>query len=142
MLEDKDEPLGRYLSVAYRAFFSQVDSRLKDSGIDAEELYLLMALFRDEPLHQKKLCDIFNRDKATVGRRLERLENDGLITRGEDPEDRRNKLVRLTEKSRRKRPEFRKIFESIEDEIRDELSQEEIEQFLTSIKKICKVLRE
>ncbi|NIQ05943.1 MAG: MarR family transcriptional regulator [Candidatus Korarchaeota archaeon] len=141
MDEEKIEALGKYLSVAYKAFFSLLDERLDAYEIGAEELHLLIPIYKEGRLPQKTVCEIFHQDKATIARRLEQLEQKGFIRREEDPKDRRRKLIYLTQKSESKRPEFRKILKAIERNLRAELSQEEVETFLLIMKKICRILR-
>lgn len=139
--EEHIEPIGKYLSIAYKAFFSLLDERLETYEIGAEGLHLLFPVYKEEGISQKRLCEIFFQNKATIARRLEQLENNGFIRREEDPDDRRQKLIHLTQKSTNKRPEFRKVLKSIEHDLRANLSQEEVETFLQIIKKICQVLR-
>lgn len=138
--EEKIEALGKYLSIGYKAFFSLLDERLDAYEIGAEELHLLIPIYKERSLTQKTVCEIFHQDKATIARRLVQLEHKGFINREEDPNDRRRKLIYLTHKSKSKRPEFGKILKSIERDLRAELTQEEVETFLQIMKKICRIL--
>lgn len=141
MDDEEIEALGKYLSVAYKAFFSLLDERLAAYEIGAEELHLLIPIYKEGEIPQKTLCEIFHQDKATIARRLEQVENKGFIRREEDPKDRRRKIIYLTQKGWSKRSEFGKILKSIESDLRAELSQEEVETFLQIMKKICQFLR-
>ncbi len=142
MKEKESEPLGRYLSVAYRSFFSVLDDRLRDHEIDSEELHLLLALYKRDGRQQKELGDMFNLDKATMARRLEGLEKKGYVRREEDEDDRRRKVVYLTAKARERRSEFREVLESVDDEIKEKLLRGDIENLLLNLKRICRVLKE
>lgn len=142
MREKQSEPLGRYLSAAYRSFFSLVDDRFRDREIDSGELHVLLALYKEDGRQQKELGETFNLDKATMARRLEGLESKGYVRREEDSEDRRRKIVYLTDKAREREPGFREILESVDDEIKEKLSKGDIENFLLNLKKLCRVLEE
>lgn len=141
MDEEKIESLGKYLSVAFKAFFSLLDKKLNSYDIGAEDLHLLIPIYKDDGLSQKQLCEMFHHDKATIARRLEHLENKNYLNREEDPEDRRRKLIHLTQKSKDKRQEFVKILKSIECNLRTALSSEEVEMFLEILKKVSQILR-
>ncbi|MFP4589334.1 MAG: MarR family winged helix-turn-helix transcriptional regulator [Candidatus Bipolaricaulota bacterium] len=140
MIEVGNELLGSYLWGAYRAFFVLVEEKLQEYPIGAETLHIMLTLYNQGSLQQKELVRYFNKDKATLGRRLAKLEKEGLVKRIEDPADKRTKLVKLTEKGREKETEFRDIMRSIEDRIKSELSRTELKQFTRTIAKIHQIL--
>ena len=142
MSDKESKPLGRYLSFAYRSFFSLVDSRLEGYEIDSDELHLLLALYREDGRQQKELGEDFDLDKATMARKLEDIEAKDYIRREEDPEDRRRKVIYLTGKGRSREPEFRELLESVEKEIRQKLSSEEIESLVQNLESLCKAFDE
>lgn len=141
MEEDNEiETIGRYLSIAHRAFLSRLGEQLSDYEISVAQLHLLFPLYKEEGIHQKDLCEIFKIDKGAVGRGLQKLEDNGFVERKDDPEDKRRNLIFLTEKSKKLKPEFISILDSIEEEAKEGLSRGEIETFTETMEKICENL--
>jgi len=62
---------------------------------------LLAELVTGESQRQQDLAISTIKDKGTVARSLKQLEESGIILRTVDAEDRRQKLIHLTEKGRR-----------------------------------------
>ncbi|MFW6238709.1 MAG: MarR family winged helix-turn-helix transcriptional regulator [Bacillota bacterium] len=134
------EPIGKYLSIARRAHATLLDEKLKPYNISHGQILLLITLFREEGINQCQLCRIYNLDKAGVNRSIKKLKENGFITKKADPEDRRRKMLFLTGKARNFRPTLLKILDGVEEQIRQGLSEEEIETYLRVMKKICRNL--
>jgi DNA-binding MarR family transcriptional regulator len=62
---------------------------------------VLCALDRGEVRTQAALAEAINADKTRIIRTLDDLQHDGHIDRVPDPEDRRARLLRITEQGRR-----------------------------------------
>ncbi len=58
----------------------------------------LYALSKMKKGIQKSLADFSGIHKATITRLIDQLEELGLVTRSQDPEDRRQNLIEITEK--------------------------------------------
>jgi DNA-binding MarR family transcriptional regulator len=68
---------------------------------------------------------------------VEYIENKEYITRQTDPQDQRKNLIYLTNKAHNFEKKFKEVLDSSENKLSNNLSAEEIETFLTVIKKIC-----
>jgi DNA-binding MarR family transcriptional regulator len=82
----------------------EMDDTLKDFGLNRGEWKVLGALWRlGEPhrLTPGELARIEELSTGAMTNRLDRLEEDGLVRRLPDPEDRRAIQVELTEKGRK-----------------------------------------
>ena len=132
-----DEAIGKYLSIARRAHAALLDKQLAESDISHGQILLLATLYKKDGICQQTLCQMYNLNKAAVGRGLNKLSKIGFITKETDPEDKRKKLIYLTSKAKNFEAEFKEILEASEERLRSDLSEEEIEIFLTVIKKIC-----
>lgn len=62
---------------------------------------LIADLITSDGKRQQDLAISTIKDKGTVARSLKQLEDTGIIERSIDPEDRRQKIIHLTEKGRR-----------------------------------------
>jgi len=131
------EPIGKYLSIARRAHATLLDKKLGPYDISHGQILLLATLYNQDGICQQTLCQMYNLNKAAVGRGLNKLSNKGYITKQTDPTDQRKNLIYLTSKANSFEEKFKKILDSSENRLRNNLSAEEIETFLTVIKKIC-----
>jgi len=80
---------------------AELDAALKDGGITASQLRVLVILNEsDKTVTQKDIETILGVSHPTVTGLVSRLENNGFVETYFDPLDKRNKIVRLTDKSR------------------------------------------
>ena len=65
------------------------------------EMYQIMAsLWKEDCIKQQELADRTLKDKASLTCLIDNLTKRKLVTRSEDPADRRSKLISLTEKGK------------------------------------------
>jgi len=139
----KDSSIGKYLSITHRAHTSLVDKKFKKKfNLSHGQVFILINIYRDEGICQHRLCEEYNLDKSGVGRILKKLENKDLIIRESDPDDKRKKLIYLTEKAKDMKAEFKELLKEIEEQMRKGLTQEEINTVRKVLKKIYKNLDE
>jgi DNA-binding MarR family transcriptional regulator len=84
------------VQMAFKCFMRK---KLKEHGIDLsfEMLEVLKCLWEKEGLKQQDVADFVMKDKASLTLLIDNLTRRNLVKRTEDPNDRRNKLVTLTE---------------------------------------------
>ena len=91
------------LSRVRRMVDEETERLLGAHGLTGPSFALLATLTRlaaPEGVSQRRLADELGLTAGTVSVRVDRLVGDGLVTRGPDPEDRRNTLIGLTERGR------------------------------------------
>jgi DNA-binding MarR family transcriptional regulator len=97
------------------------DSRLRDSGLEAPQFALMMALDRQGPCSQVAIGRRHALDKTTVSRNLKLLERNGWID-GSVSDDRRERQFTLTPAGRARvaaaKPEWKKA----QDELRSTMT--------------------
>jgi DNA-binding MarR family transcriptional regulator len=71
---------------------------------------------------------------------LDGMESEGLVTREEYQQDKRQKLVRLTEKAKALCSEHLKLVNDFETSLQSNLSDEELKQFFAITKKLNQIL--
>ncbi|MBA8989526.1 DNA-binding MarR family transcriptional regulator [Curtobacterium pusillum] len=93
-------PLGRLLSAAARAVERDWDERLRAIGLPHAALIAIDILIRTGPTGADTLARTARVQPQTMSRTLERMERDGLVERSPHPEDRRRRIVTVTDHGR------------------------------------------
>ncbi len=97
--------------------------------LTSSQFRILMILYK-APVCSIRQADIesaFSMTNPTVTGLIHNLEKNGLVERVANPEDKRSKLLVLTEYAESKRGEFIALADSIEKEMTDGLSETEVE---------------
>lgn len=92
--------LGKWIEVFMRRSMHNFISYSKEKGLSMSQLGALLRLFRGGSCSVSDIGDNLGVTNAAASQMLERLVQQGLILRKEDPEDRRVKQVVLTDKGR------------------------------------------
>ena len=71
------------------------------AGITFEMLQIMSCLWSEQGISQQTLAERTAKDKACLTNLMNNLERKGYVCRREDPHDRRNKLVYLTDEGER-----------------------------------------
>ena len=134
-----DHPMSvliRVLSAA-SALESRVDARLAAVGLSLPKLAALRALVTaNDTLPLGHLADRLACVKSNVTQLVERLEADGFVVRGLDPNDRRSRLATITEAGRRVYEAGIRIQREAETDLFGTLSADETEQLARLLTKI------
>jgi DNA-binding MarR family transcriptional regulator len=96
----RDTCLCLHAQRAARALARRFDEALRPAGITSGQFSLLNALNRPKPPSVGPVAQLLAMDRTTLTAALKPLERDGLVAISRDPEDRRNRLLLLTEKGR------------------------------------------
>ena len=99
-LEVRDSCLCLFTQRAARALARRFDEALRPVGLTNGQFSLLMALNRPQPPAMGPVARLLVMDRTTLTAALKPLERQGFVTVGVDPEDRRGRLLVLTERGR------------------------------------------
>jgi DNA-binding MarR family transcriptional regulator len=97
-IQVRDTCLCLHVQRAARALARRFDEALRPVGLTSGQFSLLNALNRPEPPAIGPVAQLLAMDRTTLTAALKPLERDGLVAIAVDPDDRRNRLLRLTEK--------------------------------------------
>jgi DNA-binding MarR family transcriptional regulator len=97
-IQIRDTCLCLHVQRAARALARRFDDALRPVGLTSGQFSLLNALNRPEPPAIGPVAELLAMDRTTLTAALKPLERDGLVTIVMNPGDRRNRLLRLTEK--------------------------------------------
>ena len=92
--------LGYVVNHLARMFAHALDHRLAPYNVARGQFPLLLILWEEEGLTQTEIARRLDIEQPTVANTLRRMERDGFVALAPDPSNRRQVLVRLTEKSR------------------------------------------
>ncbi len=73
---------------------------MKQHGLSTPQIHALMYIFHAGECQVSDIGDLTDVSNAAASQLVERLVQQGLVDRREDPKDRRNKLVTLSEKGK------------------------------------------
>lgn len=99
---------------------------------------ILMVLFRNKgkQIRQADIETHFSMTNPSVTGIIQNLEKKGLLQRVQNPDDKRSKLLKLTEQALSLEKELYGLGESIEMQVTKNLSAEESEQLIVLLKKV------
>jgi DNA-binding MarR family transcriptional regulator len=96
----RDACLCLHVQRAARTLSRLFDEALRPVGLTSGQFSLLNALNRPTPPSIAPVAQLLAMDRTTLTAALKPLERDGLVAIAKDPDDRRNRLLRLTDKGR------------------------------------------
>ncbi len=131
-------------SIAYlvgrtsRAIMKRLTNKFSDSGFDVsyEQWSILVHLYRKDGQTQQELANIAVKDKAAITRLLNVLEKKNIVLRIPDRNDKRSKLVYLTNKAKEFKPHLLAIVEELLQEAEQGIGEAEIAQCRATLNKI------
>ena len=128
-LEDR---IGRHLGMTAKAWKLYANQKLAESGYDLtiEQAVIIAHAWHHDGLNQQQISEMIDRDKTSTTRIIDILEKEKLVKRVHDNKDRRQNLIRLTEKGESKCREFINMAREIEHELIQGIDRSDI--------KICK----
>ncbi|MEA1942717.1 MAG: MarR family transcriptional regulator [Pseudomonadota bacterium] len=97
---DKLRSAGYLTNHLARLFAHALHGRIAPLGLAPAQFMTLLELWEGDGLTQVELVSRLDVEQATMANTLTRMERDGLIRRAPHPEDRRARLVFLTDRAR------------------------------------------
>lgn len=97
----KEKSAGYLANHMARLFAIALHEQIRPLGLAPGQFMTLLELWDEDSLTQKDLVQRLDVEQATMANTLKRMERDGLITRHENPDDRRAQLIRLTPEAKK-----------------------------------------
>ena len=124
--------LYHYVEEMISSYGEYYSSNMKEEDFTIKELSVLLRIRIDDVTTQHDLVNVFNVSGAYIAKVLRKFEDTGLILRKENPQNRRQKLVHLTDEGVEKTDKLLDIIENWESEVTSGITDEE----LKNLKKI------
>jgi MarR family transcriptional regulator for hemolysin len=132
-----NQPVTREIAVnlmdVARMLRTYADQRARQFGISRAQWVVLMRLDRSEGLKQSELAEILDLTPISLTRLLDRLAENGLIERRDDPNDRRANRLYLTPAARPLLEQLTKLGEEMMDTVLDGLDGKANERLLRDL---------
>ena len=119
------ETIGFLIHDTARMFRRELNERVRHSGVTAMQWRLLAYLARNEGSNQSKLAEFLEVEPITLSRMIDRLADAGMLSRRQDPDDRRAWCLYLEDKALPLIDELRTASALLADEAQDGLSADE-----------------
>ncbi len=129
------------LRKATRVVTQLYDDRMRSSGLRGTQFALLVHAHAMGPVALTKLAEAMVTDRTTLARNLEPLEKNGFIE-VEDGEDRRTRIVDITEKGRAKLAEAFPAWKKAQDEIKKMMGQDKWLSMMSQVSLLVDQIKE
>lgn len=128
--------IGYLLSDSGRLLRRTFDERVRSLGLTAAQARLLLSLEKFPDNNQVFYAERIEVEPITVTRMVDRMEEAGWVERVADPNDRRARILHLTDKSREIVEPLRVIINGLVADMTEGLSPEEKRTMITLLEKI------
>lgn len=138
--ELSESPLGFLLFQTSRNYYHYLDEYLNEMNIALSQVYFLLALYNKDHVSQEYLADILGLSEGTVTKSIRSLSHKHLVKRERNTEDKRKKIVILTEEGRSLVDEFHEVIGDFNSELLKDFTREELYILRILLKKMALVL--
>lgn len=139
MSKNKDNRhIAKYISQLYRKSFIFINREVDKYDIKSGQLMFLLDLYTEDGKNQEEISARLKIDKGTTARALKKLEEQELITRVKDKDDKRSNIIYLTEKSKDVKDGVYNVLDEWNKKISENLTYEEQETLRNLLEKVCK----
>ena len=116
----------QYVEEMVSDFGKHITESLNDDNISENEFTFLVRIRLKNKTTQKELVELFKVSEGYTAKILRKFEDNGYISRIEDPENRRQKIVELTPEGLKKTDELIGLIDRWERKVTSKLSDDEI----------------
>jgi len=133
---DDDRHVGFLSADISRLMRTEFDRQVSALGVTRAQWMVLARLARRPGCSQTELADMMEMERATAGRLVDRLEENGLVRRKPDPTDRRVRRVFPTELATGQQAQMRAVADAIVDDALSDLNAEQRETLMTLMESV------
>ena len=128
-----------YVEEMISSYGSYYESNINNQDLTLNEFSILLRIRFQGVATQHDLVKLFKVSGAYIAKLLSKFEEYGYIIRKEDPQNRRKKLVKLTDEGIKKTDELIDIIQRWEDKVTDNISEEELKTLKKILYKIIMI---
>lgn len=130
--------IGSKMGEVIKSIGKLIDKSFRDGGNDLsmEYYFLLNILYDKDNVIQQDLANLMHKDKSAILRQIDVLEQNKLVVRIPDSEDRRKKAIVLTKEGMKTVEKMRKIEADIFNSFLKNVSEQDLNIFESVLDKI------
>ena len=110
--------------------------KLNNIDLTPEQFLLIDLLWNQGSLSQQQLADMMQKDKNSITKLIDAIEQKGYVVRKQNPTDRRSNTIVLTDKAHDLKLEAKSVGISLLDKMIEGISEKEIKSFIETMRKI------
>ena len=137
---DLENYLGYLVNQTARAMSHQLNQNFSQVGLNvtSEQWAVLVQLWGDDGLNQQEIACKVGKDKASITRLVDGLEKRNLVVRISDKSDRRNKLIYLTKEGKRVKEQLIDVAVNTIDDLQQGISKSDLENCKNVLRQVLK----
>ena len=141
MFDDNPENIFiyHYVEEMISSYGSYYESNINNHDLTLNEFSIMLRIRFQGIATQHDLVKLFKVSGAYIAKILSKFEDYGYIIRKEDPQNRRKKLVKLTDDGIRKTDELIDLIQGWEDKVTANISEEELKTLKKILYKIIMI---
>lgn len=132
---------GHKVNQLARNFTKKLNERISPLGLYSSQWAITLYLYEKKQCTQIELCKYLGVEAPTITRTLTRMEEMGLVIRN-DGKDKRERVIKLTEKAYEMFPKWREAAQDLEIEAISNIDKDELEIFNNILEKMMKNLEQ
>ena len=132
----KDIFIYHYVEEMVSSFGLYYESAIEKNDLTINEYTILLRIRVQGVATQYDLVKLFKVSDAYIAKLMRKFEDMEYIERKEHPENRRKKLIKLTDKGMKKTDEYIEVIQKWEDKVTANMSEDEIEKLKEILFKI------
>jgi MarR family transcriptional regulator for hemolysin len=134
--------IARRVFMTAKALRGELDARLSDAGASVPFWMVLLNVTKGGALSQRELAAGMGVEAPTLTRHLDHMEEQGLIERRRDEDDRRVTRIHLSPAGRRQFRRLLRVVEGLEAELAQRLSTHEVQTLERTLGRIIEYMEE
>jgi DNA-binding MarR family transcriptional regulator len=136
MGESMESNIGKEIAILARQFNKYIARELQGQDILTSEYIFIASIEEDKQCNQQDICNLYSIDKSVATRATESLVRKGFIERLKNPHDKREHILKLTDKGKEVKPFIVDRLSHWTDIISKELNEDEVELVSSIIRKM------
>ncbi|MBW4891153.1 MarR family transcriptional regulator [Mucilaginibacter sp. HMF5004] len=124
-----EEPISRRLLHVAKIYLGAFSKRVEELDINRYHFILLLIAEHEGQLTQKKLAGITGKDKSSMVSIIDTLTDKGYVYREINPGDRREQLIKITDKAKADIPAIKESFNLLNIKAAEGISDEKLNIF-------------
>jgi DNA-binding MarR family transcriptional regulator len=132
----RQSSLGYQINHLARLMAQALRARIAPLGVVPGQFAQLLALYEQDGLSQRELCERVRVEQPTMANTLRRMERDGLVRRLPDPGDGRRAVVMLTERAQGLQGALVSAARSVNSDATRDINEEELAALMATLARI------